>query len=40
MTDTKTSTSKKDRDELARELARRKAEPVKVEKPIRPTVTK
>jgi len=35
MTATKTATSKKDRDELAKELARRKANPMKVEKPVR-----
>ena len=40
MTDTKTAASKKDRDELAKELARRKANPVKVEKPTRGAVTK
>lgn len=40
MTDTKTSNSEKDRVELAKELARRKANPIKVEKPAQPVVTK
>ncbi len=40
MTDTKTITKKADRDALARELKRRKAEPVTVTKPQKPTVTK
>lgn len=40
MNDTKTDTSKKDREELAKELKRRDEHPTKVTKPASPVVAK